>query len=386
MATGRATAAQLLLTGYLPHVLRRRFLQTSAAVASAAAAACRPQGSAAADAAPVVRTDRRFEWIMVTTWPPGFPILQEACVRLAERVREMSAGQLDIKVYGSGELVPAFECFEAVSLGTAAIASGASYYWAGKVPEAQFFSSVPFGLNAQGMNAWIDHAGGLELWREAYAPFNIRPYPAGNTGVQMAGWFNRELEDLSSFDGLKMRIPGLGGKVFDRAGGTTLLSPGTELYTNLERGVLDATEWIGPYHDFLMGFHEVAPYYYGPGWHEPGTVLEVIVHQPTYETLPRHLQRVLDAAIAEANAWTLHAFEANNGAYLARILDYGTDVRTLPTPLLNALRPLAEEVVAELAASNALATRIHDSYAAFAKTYGTWADLSEGAYQRVLRR
>ena len=363
---------------------RRRFLQTSLAVAAGATAACRPDGGPKPATSSLV-TDRRHEWIMVTTWPPGFPILQEACVRLADRVREMSAGQLDIKVYGSGELVPAFECFEAVSLGTAAIASGASYYWAGKVPEAQFFSSVPFGLNAQGMNAWISHGGGLALWREAYAPFNIRPYPAGNTGVQMAGWFNRELTGVSSLRGLKMRIPGLGGKVFDRAGGTTLLSPGTELYTNLERGVLDATEWIGPYHDYLMGFHEVAPYYYGPGWHEPGTVLEVMVHQPTYDTLPAHLQRILDTAIAGVNAWTLHAFEANNGAYLDRIITYGTRVQALPMALLDALRPIARDVVAELAEVNPLASRIHDSYAAFAKTYGTWADLSEGAYQRVLR-
>ena len=372
--------------GYLSRVLRRRFLQTSLAAGAAATAACRSGSQTDADGSATILSDQRFEWIMVTTWPPGFPILQEGCLRLADRVREMSAGQLDIKVFGSGELVPAFECFEAVSLGTAAIASGASYYWAGKVPEAQFFSSVPFGLNAQGMNAWINHAGGLQLWREAYAPFNIRPYAAGNTGVQMAGWFNRELEDLSSLRGLKMRIPGLGGRVFDRAGGTTLLSPGTELYTNLERGVLDATEWIGPYHDFLMGFHEVAPYYYGPGWHEPGTVFEVILHQPTFDRLPRHLQVIVEVAIAELNNWILHAFEAQNGEYLARIIDYGTDVRTLPTPLLDALRPLAEEVVAELGRASALATKIHDSYQAFAKTYGSWVDLSEGAYHRVLRR
>ena len=365
-------------------MLRRRFLKSSLATAAAAAAACQPETDRQPDSF-AIQTGNRFEWIMVTTWPPGFPILQEACELLAHWVEEMSAGQLDIKVYGSGELIPAFECFEAVSLGTAAMASGASYYWAGKVPEAQFFSSVPFGLNAQGMNAWIDHAGGLGLWRKAYAPFNIIPYPAGNTGVQMAGWFNRELTDLDSLAGLKMRIPGLGGKVFDRAGGTTLLSPGTELYTNLERGVLDATEWIGPYHDYLMGFHEVAKYYYGPGWHEPGTVLEIIIHEPTLRQLPAHLQAIVEAAIARVNAWTLHAFEAQNGAYLAKIVDYGTDVRTLPTELLRDLRPLANEVVSELATSNALAAEIHASYAAFAKTYGTWVDLSEGAYQRLLR-
>ncbi len=357
-------------------------MQSSLALGAAVVTGCATDHSSVPA---IVGTRPNVEWIMVTTWPPGFPILQEACQRLADQVAAMSDGRFVIKVYGSGELIPAFECFEAVSLGTAAIASGASYYWAGKIPEAQFFSSVPFGLNAQGMNAWINHGGGLELWRKAYAPFNIRPYAGGNTGVQMAGWFNRELTDLGSFRGLKMRIPGLGGKVFERAGGTTLLSPGTELYTNLERGVLDATEWIGPYHDYLMGFHEVADYYYGPGWHEPGTVLEIMVHEPTFATLPSSYQAMLETAIASANAWTLHAFEAQNGTFLQKIIDYGTDVRTLPKIVIDALRPIAEEVVGELARSNAQAAAIHSSYAAFAKTYGGWVDLSEGAYQRLLR-
>ena len=321
---------------------------------------------------------------MVSTWPPGFPLLQDACTRLADDVRAMSADQLNINVYAAGELIPAFECFEAVSLGTAAIASGASYYWAGKLPAAQFFSSVPFGLNAQGMNAWLLQAGGLELWREAYAPFNLRPYPGGNTGVQMAGWFKRELTDLQSFSGLKMRIPGLGGKVFEAAGGTSLLIPGTELYTNLERGVLDATEWIGPYHDYLMGFHEVADYYYGPGWHEPGTVLEIIVHQPTYAALPAHLRAILDTAIARVNAWTLESFEALNGTYVGKLREAGTEIRVLPRGLLDDLRPIAQQVVADLAAGDPLARRVHGHYEAFANTYRPWSDLGEGAYWRSL--
>lgn len=362
---------------------RREALAGLAATSLAAATgACRRE--AEPDGPNVIDSSRRYEWIMVSTWPPGFPILQEACEQLSTWVAEMSGGQLNIKVYGAGELIPAFECFEAVSLGTAAIASGASYYWAGKLPAAQFFSSLPFGLNAQGMNAWILRGGGLDLWREAYAPFNLRPYPGGNTGVQMAGWFNRELTDLQSFSGLKMRIPGLGGKVFEAAGGTSLLIPGTELYTNLERGVIDATEWIGPYHDFLMGFHEVADYYYGPGWHEPGTVLEIIVHRPTYETLPPHLQAILDIAIARTNGWTLEAFESLNGSYVERLQSLGTDIRVLPQPLLDALRPIAEAVIDDLAASDPLAQRVFANYAAFAKTYASWTSLGEGAYWRTL--
>ena len=363
---------------------RREFLATGTLAAAAGLAGCThdevADSNQASDLAPGVLTDRRYEWIMVTTWPPGFPILHEACELLAERVRALTAGRLNIKVYGSGELIPAFECFEAVSLGTAAIASGASYYWAGKVPAAQFFAALPFGLNAQGMNAWLAHGGGLEAWREAYAPFNLRPYAGGNTGVQMAGWFNRELLDISSLRGLKMRIPGLGGKVFEAAGGTTLLSPGSELYTNLERGVIDATEWIGPYHDYLMGFHEVAQYYYGPGWHEPGTVLEMIVHRPTYEALPVDLRAAVDVAVASVNDWTLQAFEAKNGPYLQRIRAYGTDVRQVPPALLEALRPIAEQVVADAGRADAHAQAAYASYTAFAKTYGGWVDLSERGY------
>ncbi len=364
---------------------RREFLsKATAGLAATTLVACGADAASPEAKQTAFDPSQKFEWIMVTTWPPGFPILHEACVLLADWIRDMSAGQLNIKVYGAGELVPAFECFEAVSLGTAALASGAAYYWAGKVPEAQFFSSLPFGLNAQGMNAWINHAGGLELWRECYKPFNIIPYPAGNTGVQMAGWFREELTDLASLKGLKMRIPGLGGKVFERAGGTTLLSPGTELYTNLERGVIDATEWIGPYHDYLMGFHEVAKYYYGPGWHEPGSVLEVIIHEPTLRSLPPHLQAIVESALARMNEYVLQAFEANNGAYLEKIIAYGTEVRQLPNALIEALRPLAKEVIEELAASSALARKIHTSYAAFAKTYAPWQEVSERAYGRIV--
>jgi TRAP-type mannitol/chloroaromatic compound transport system substrate-binding protein len=357
---------------------RRDFFTSAVATTAALSASCNPEQSGP-EALNII-TRKKYEWIMVTTWPPGFPILHEACVRLADQVRAMSSGRLNIKVYGAGELIPAFECFEAVSLGTAALASGASYYWAGKIPSAQFFAALPFGLNAQGMNAWILQGGGLEVWREIYADFNLLPFPGGNTGVQMAGWFNKELVDISSFKGLKMRIPGLGGKVFERAGGTTLLSPGNEVYTNLERGVIDATEWIGPYHDYLMGFHEVAKYYYGPGWHEPGTVLEMIVHKPTLERLPTDLQAIVETAIHNANSWTLEAFEAKNGEYINKLKDYGTDIRMLPQALINSLRPIAKEVIEEVADQDAFCRKAYDSYSAFAKTYKAWTTYSEQAY------
>ena len=219
-------------------------------------------------------TGQSYKWKMVTTWPPNFPVLGEACGLYADLVRTLSGGRIDIKVYGGGELVPPFESFDAVRSGAAEMGSGAAYYWAGKIPAAQFFASVPFGMNAQQLNAWMLTGGGMELWRELYRSFGLEPIVGGNTGVQMGGWFNREINSLDDLKGLKMRMPGLGGKVLERAGGTPVLLPGADLYTGLERGIIDATEWIGPYHDYKMGFHQIAKYYYAPGWHETGTILE----------------------------------------------------------------------------------------------------------------
>jgi len=196
----------------------------------------------------------QFRWKMVTTWPPGFPILGEGCELLADLCRKMSGGRLDISVYGGGELVPALEAFDAVRNGAAEVGSGAAYYWAGKAPAAQFFAGYPFGLNAQQMNAWLLSGGGMELWRELYAGYNLVPFTGGNTGVQMGGWYNRKINSITDFKGLKMRMPGLGGRVLERLGGTPVLLPGGELYTGLERGIIDAAEWVGPYHDAFMGF------------------------------------------------------------------------------------------------------------------------------------
>jgi len=207
---------------------------------------------------PAIQTKKKYEWKMVTTWPASFPVLAEGCQRFSQLVDQMSNGQLKIKVYGAGELIPAYEVFEAVSGGAAEMGSGASYYWAGRNPATQIFTTVPFGMNAQQMNAWLYHDRGLELWQSLYADFGVIPFPGGNTGVQMAGWFNRKIEKFSDFKGLKMRIPGLGGQILEKSGATPVLLPPGEIYTNLERGVIDAAEWIGPYHDYLMGLHQIS--------------------------------------------------------------------------------------------------------------------------------
>ena len=235
---------------------RREFLKKAGVGAAAVAAT--------AVSAPAVIAQKKYQWKMVTTWPPKLPVLQDGCERLSKRMEEVSDGRLKIQVFAAGELVPPLESFQAVSDGTVEVGSGASYYWAGKEPATQWFSAVPFGMNAQGMAAWFHGGDGLKLWEECYAPFNLVPRPGGSTGVQMGGWFNKKINTIDDYKGLKMRIPGLGGKVVAKAGGTVVLTAGGEIFTNLERGVIDATEWVGPLHDLRMGFYQAAKYYYYP--------------------------------------------------------------------------------------------------------------------------
>ncbi len=370
---------------------RNRFLRTSATVAGSAllSSACTNGGGqtvSQGEGSPNIITNKTYNWKMVTTWPPNFPVLGEGCSLFAKWVEEMSGGRMKIQVFGGGELVPALEAFEAVSNGISEIGNGASYYWAGKVPEAQFFSTVPFGMNAQQMNAWINNGEGLRLWEETYAPFNLQPVPAGNTGVQMGGWFNKEINDVSDLEGLKMRIPGLGGKVLTKAGGSAINVAGGEIYTNLERGVIDATEWIGPYHDYLIGFHKIANYYYYPGWHEPGTVLETFFNKGKLESLPADLRAILITAAHRQNLWILAEFEAKNNIYLEKIIaESEAEIRVFPSEVLATLRSLTEEVVGELVEGNSNAQKIYQSYQKFRKGAQNWSTLTEKIFYDQLQ-
>ena len=226
-------------------------------------AACTPAQESTQGAAQSGAADAQvYQWKMITTWPKNLPGLGAAPERLADRLRVMSNGRLDIKVYGAGELVGALEVFDAVSQGTAQMGHGAAYYWRGKNPAAAMFATVPFGMNAQEMNGWLHYGGGMELWRELYAQFNLVPFAAGNSGVQMAGWFNKEINSIDDLQGLKMRIPGIGGEVLSRAGGVPVVLPGGEIFTALQTGVIDATEWVGPYNALAFSLHTAAKYYY----------------------------------------------------------------------------------------------------------------------------
>ncbi|MBQ4803651.1 TRAP transporter substrate-binding protein [Aquimarina sp. MMG015] len=337
--------------------------------------------------AEAVKPAKVYNWKMTTTWPPNFPVLGEAANKYAEWVDELSNGQIKIKVYGGGELVPSLEAFEAVSNGTIEMGSGASYYWAGKTPAAQFFCAVPFGMNSQQLTSWIEVGGGYELWKKTYSKFNLVPFMGGNTGVQMGGWFNREINSVEDFKGLKMRLPGIAGKVLEKAGGAAVLVAGGEIYTSLERGVIDATEWIGPYHDYKMGFHKIAKYYYTPGWHEPGSQMEFFANKTAHDKLPPHLQKVLLAASKRVQVWMLAEFDKQNGIYLDKLVnEEGVEVKEFSKETLDILRGYTDEAIKELIGDDPLSKEVYESYSTFQKRISKWSEVTEKAYYNKIQK
>lgn len=334
----------------------------------------------------VAKPDKVFHWKMTTTWPPNFPVLGEVAEKYAEWVDELSNGQIKIKVYGGGELVPPLEAFDAVSQGTIEMGCGAAYYWAGKTPAAQFFAAVPFGMNSQQITSWLETGEGYELWKKTYAQFNLVPFMGGNTGVQMGGWFNREINSVEDFKGLKMRLPGIGGKVIEKAGGAAVLVAGSEIYTSLERGVIDATEWIGPYHDYKMGFHKIAKYYYTPGWHETGSQLEFFVNKNLHDALPKHLQAMLQAAAKRAQVWVLSEFDKQNGIYLDKLVnEEGVEIREFSKETLDALRGYTKEAIQEMIGDDPLSKEVYQSYSDFQKRISKWSEVTEKAYYNKIQ-
>tara|TARA_B100001564_G_scaffold175841_1_gene147981 strand:- start:27 stop:1103 length:1077 start_codon:yes stop_codon:yes gene_type:complete len=322
-----------------------------------------------------------YNWKMVTTWPKNFPGLGTGAQYLANTINKLSGGRIKVTVYGSGELVPAFEIFDAVSNGVAELGHGSAYYWKGKNDTFQFFSTVPFGMTANEMNAWLYKGGGMALWEEAYKDFNLVPMAAGNTGVQMGGWFNKEINSLNDLKGLKMRIPGLGGEVLKRAGGTPVNLPGGELFTALKTGTIDATEWVSPYNDLAFGLHKAAKYYYYPGWHEPGTTLECFVNKDKYEELPEDLKSILLGASKMANIDMLcEIISKNNEALEVLKNKHNVDIRSYPEEVLNELYEISIKVVKELSLSSDFAKEVYNSYASFQEKTRNWNDISIKPY------
>ena len=324
---------------------------------------------------------KNYSWSMVTTWPKNYPGLVMAPERFSKLVEEMSQGQFKVQVYGAGELVTAMGVFDAVSSGSVEVGHGGGYYWKGKVPAAQFFAGVPFGFTADEINAWVNRGGGLELWEDLYRPFNLKPLPGGNTGTQMFGWFNKEINSLEDIKGLKMRFPGFGGEVFKRAGGIPVNIPGGELYTAMQTGTIDAVEWVGPYNDLAFGFQQVAKYYYYPGWHEPGSMLEFTINIDAWDTLPPHLQAIVTTAAKAVNQDLLDEYTASNNRALQDLIDnHDVQLRELPKDVINEFRIISEEILETSAANDPDVRKVYDSFKTFLAEVKGFHAIAEDAF------
>ncbi|WP_119458266.1 TRAP transporter substrate-binding protein [Rhodospirillaceae bacterium SYSU D60014] len=336
--------------------------------------------SAAKPAAPAIAKGIR-ELKMVTTWSKNFPGLGTGAQRVADRVGALTGGKLIVQLFAGGELVPHFESFDAVSSGAADMYHGADYYWRDKSQAFNFFATVPGGFTASELNAWIHHGGGQKLWDELAAGFNIKPMLCGNTGMQMGGWFNKEIKSLDDLNGLKMRVPGLGGEVMRRLGASIIPLASKDVFPALQNRAIDAAEWFGPWNDLAFGFHKVTKNYYGPGFHEPGLALTLGINKEVWDSLSQDQQYVLLHASSAENDYMRAEFDARNGEALSTLANqHGVQLRSFPDDVLKAAGAASAEVVAEIGNSDGMTKRVYDSYIAFRASITRWTTLSEKAY------
>lgn len=339
-------------------------------------------GSAGVLAAPaLLRAQAGLHWRMVTSWPRNLPGPGMNAQRLADRIGQASGGRLTVQLYAAGELVPALQVFDAVNAGAAEMGHTASFYWAGKAKAAPFFTTVPFGLAPAEHAAWIDHGGGQALWDELYAPFDLKPFMAGNSGVQMGGWFRREIDGPDDLRGLKLRSAGLGGELFQRLGAVTVALGVPEIYPALQSGTIDAVEFLGPASDLAAGFYQSAKLYYWPTFTKPNGTAECVVGRAAWESLPTDLQAVVADACAAESAFTLAEADWRNGQALATLVDqHGVTLRRWPDSVVAAARLQAADLLAGFAADGGIGRRIHDSYLDALRRVEPWSRVSVEAY------
>ncbi len=353
---------------------RRQFLK-KAGVAGVAGATV-----ATGLAAPAI-AQKRNEMVLVTTWPRDFPGLGTGAQRLAQRLNDMTEGRIHVQYFAAGERVGAFDAFDEVASGNAQAYHAADYYWKGKHLGWAFFTSVPFGLTYTEMNAWIRFGGGQELWDELGAEFGIKGLMAGNTGVQMGGWFNKEINSPDDLKGLKMRIPGLGGDVMAKLGASPVSLPGSQIYENLVSGAIDATEWVGPWNDSFMKFYEAAKYYYYPGFHEPGSMLAFGMNAKWWHDLSKTDQLIIEAATSAENDIMMAEYNAKSGAALVSLVkDQGVKLRKFNDDTYDAFGEATAAVFEGVRAHSPLAAKIDASFRAARKDLGAWSKISDQAY------
>jgi len=361
---------------------RRRFIATASGVMAAAAA------TAIIDA-PSVIAQPKVQWRLSTAYPPVLDQLQGAAQRFAKVVEETSGGRFRIEVFPGGQIMQPFECFDAASKGTIEAFMGVTSYWAaqGKEPGMEWFTGLPFGMNPEGMAAWFHQGDGLKLWEETYTAYNLVPRPGPAFAPQMAGWFRKKINTINDYKGLRMRISSLGRTVVARAGATTVLTPAADIYAALERGVIDAAEWVGPYDDMKLNLHNTARYYYYPGWHEPGTTNEFSFNKKAYDALPVDLRRTLDHAAAAVSVYGLTDYHAKNAIALERLkteFKAKVEIIALPGPVLRDLKKIAGDVIREESEKTPMARKIHASYSKFQALVGPWDRVAEGAYHQLV--
>ncbi|CAM3787918.1 TRAP transporter substrate-binding protein [Litorimonas haliclonae] len=334
-------------------------------------------------ASPAISKNRR-QLRLATSWPKDFPGLGIMPVNIAKAVREMTDGRLDIKVYAAGELVGALECFGATSSGAADMYHAAEYYWQGKAKGFSFFTAVPMGMTATEIMGWIDYGGGQALWDDLSDDFNIKPFQAGNTGHQTGGWFKRPINSAEDFRGLKIRMPGLGGDVIRAMGGAAVNIPGGEIYQSLQSGAIDATEWVGPWNDLAFGFYREAPYYYGPGFHEPGASLSLGINKQVWESFSPSDQAIIRYACRSANDISLGEYNYRNAVALQTLKsDHGIEPQLFPDDVLKSFGRASREVLEEVARSDAKTAKIYNSFSKALKLERSWTEISDGAYIRA---
>jgi TRAP-type mannitol/chloroaromatic compound transport system substrate-binding protein len=322
---------------------------------------------------------KRFR--MVTTWPKDFPGLGQMPNRFAKALKNMTSGLMEVKVYSAGELVGAMESFDATASGAADMYHGAEYYWQGKSKGFSFFTSVPMGMTAAEIMGWIDHGGGQKLWDNLSANFNIKPFQAGNTGHQTGGWFKKKINTLEDFKGLKIRMPGLGGEVIRRLGGAAVQLSGGEIYQALQSGSIDATEWVGPWNDYAFGFYREAPYYYAPGFHEPGASLAVGINLDIWNNLSDSEQSIIRYACKSANDSSLGEYTHENAKALEILkINHGIYPRYFTDEIMKEIGKISNDVVFELGNSDSQTATIYESYIKARNSYNKWTEMSDGLY------
>lgn len=354
-------------------VSRRGFMKTGLAAGAAAGSLAAPTIARA--------SSKTFNWRMTTAWPAGLPLYQTgpgSAESFAAKCKELSDGRLNIKVFAAGELLPAFGGFDACSAGNVEMNHAAAYYWSGKTFAAQYFTTVPFGMEFLGHYSWLYYGGGLDLWREVYKPFHLVPFPANTSGVQMTGWFRKPIHSLADLKGLKMREVGLAAKIYAELGVAVSSLPGGEIFPALERGVIDAAEWVGPFLDRRLGLQNAAKYYYTTGWHEPATTAEITVNEKAWNSLPKDLQDVIAQASRATSIEGIMYLESQNMAALEDLRkNYGVKTAPLPATIIKGLHTATFDTLASYIAKDPMAKKVHESYFGYKKVHDQWSAIGE---------